>query len=314
MKYLFIALLCVMQLHAEILKPTFVYEGSGGVTDLVYQDAKLYAATAEGAVDIYDTQAQKIIETIKVPDIKDFLGEEVASKVYSVDIAKGKIMIASQGKMGYRRVHIYENNTLKEVISIASEYTIAKAKFIDENTLIIALLSNELILYDIKNLKEIYRVQISASKFSNFALSEKKDTLVLADESGDLEYISVKDGKVLKQFKGQNVDNVFQVDLKNGMVITAGQDRRAAIYSLDGRISYHKEGSFLIYSAGLSPSGNIGAFAADEHNNVRLFNTESKADLATLGYHKASVTNILFINEKELFTAGDDNHINYWKL
>jgi len=309
-----ITLLFLLQLNAEILKPNFIYEGSGGVTDMVYKDAKLYAATAEGTVDIYDTKEQRLIKTIKVPNIKDFVGDEVASKVYSVDIVNGKIMIASQGKMGYRRVHIYENEKLTEVISTERSYTISKAKFIDENRLLIALLSNELILYDIQNDKALYREQISASKFSNFALNEKKDELVLADESGDLELISVKDGKILKQFKGQNVDNVFQLDYKNGIIITAGQDRRTAIYSRDGAVAYYKEGSFLIYSAALSPSGKVAAYAADEHNNVTLFDTQSKANIAKLGFHKATLTNILFINEKELFTASDDNHINYWKL
>jgi len=313
-RIILISLLFFIYLQAEILTPTFIYEGSGGVTDLVYKDAKLYAATAEGAVDIYDTKEQKRIQTIKVPNIKDFVGDEVASKVYSVDIVNDKIMIVSQGKKGYRRVHIYENDTLTEVISTEQAYTIAKAKFIDENRLVIALLSDELILYDIKNAKELYRVQVSGSKFSNFALNEKKDALVLVDESGEVELIRVKDGKILKHFKGQNVDNVFQLDYKNGIIITAGQDRRTAIYSKDGAVAYYKEGSFLIYSAALSPSGKIGGYASDEHNNVTLFDTQSKADIAKLGSHKATLTSILFINEKELFTASDDSHINYWKL
>jgi len=304
----------MLHLGAEDLKPTFIYEGSGGVTDLVYQDDKLYSATAEGVVDIYDTKEQKLIKTIRVPKIKDFIGDEVESKVYSVDVVDDKIMIASQGKMGYRRVHIYADNNLTEVIDTSKSYTIAKAKFINKDTLLIALLSNELILYDIKNEKAIYREQISASKFSSFAINEKKDEVLMVDESGDLKIITVKDGKVLKEFKGQNVDNVFQVDYKNEMIITAGQDRRCAIYSKDGRTAYFKNGSFLIYSAGLSPSGKIGGFAGDENNNVTVFNTDSKSDLHVLGFHKATLTNILFINENELFTASDDNHINYWKL
>jgi WD40 repeat protein len=314
MRFLIIFILFFIELNAKELTPTFVYEGSGGVTDLVYKDAKLYSATAEGAVDIYDTKEQKLIQTIKVPMIKDFTGEEVASKIYSVDIMDGKIMITSQGKMGYRRVHIYTDNNLTEVISTAQSYTIAKSKFIDKEHLLIALLSNELILYDIKNSKALYREQITASKFSNFALNEKKDEVLLVDESGELRVIGVKDGKVIKVFKGQNVDNVFQVDYKNGIMITAGQDRRCAIYSKDGRRAYYKNGSFLIYSAGLSPSGEIGGFASDEQNNVTLFSTTTKSNLYKLGSHKATITNILFIDEKELFTASDDNHINYWKL
>ncbi len=314
MRYLILFLLFFIQLNAKDLKPTLVYNGSGAVTDLVYQNSKLYSGVAEGAVDIYDTKEKKLIKTINVPKIKDFIGDEVDSRVYSVDIIDNKIMIVSQGKMGYRRVHIYKDNNLSEIISVAKSYTISKAKFIDSNHLLIALLSNELILFDIENKKEIYREQISASKFSNFALNEKKDEVVMVDESGDLKLVSVKNGKIFKELKGQNVDNVFQVDYKNGMIITAGQDRRCAIYSKDGKIAYHKEGSFLIYGAGLSPSGKIGGFAVDENNNVQLFNTSSKSDLYKLGSHKATISSILFINEEELFTASDDTHINYWNL
>ena len=313
MKYILIFLLFI-NLNAKDLKPTFIYNGSGGVTDLVYKDSKLYSATAEGAVDIYDTKEQKLIKTITVPKIKDFIGDEVSSKVYSVDIIDDEIMIVSQGKMGYRRVHLYSDGKLNEIISTDKSFTISKAKFIDKDTLLIALLSNELILYDIKNGTSLYREQISASKFSNFALNEKKDEVLMVDESGDLKIITVKDGKVLKELKGQNVDNVFQVDYKNEMIITAGQDRRCAVYSKDGKTAYYKDGSFLIYSAALSPSGAIGAFAADENNNILLFNTSSKADLYKLGNHKATISSILFINEEELFTANDDTHINYWNL
>ena len=113
MRYILIFLLFFINLNAKDLKPTFVYEGSGGVTDLVYNDGKLYSATAEGAVDIYDTKEQKLIKTIRVPKIKDFIGDNVESKVYSVDIIDGKIMIASQGKKGYRRVHIYKDDNSK---------------------------------------------------------------------------------------------------------------------------------------------------------------------------------------------------------
>jgi WD40 repeat protein len=303
-----------MQLNAKDLKPTFVYEGSGAVTDLVYHDAKLYAATAEGAVDVYDTKEQKLIKTITVPKIKDFIGDEVDSKVYSVDLADGKVMIASQGKMGYRRVHLFSENNLTEIISVAQAYTIAKAKFVDNRHLLIALLSNELILFDIKERKALYREQISASKFSNFAFNEKRDEVVVADESGELKLVSVKDGKIIKVFKGQNVDNVFQVDYKNSIIITAGQDRRAAIFSKDGKKAYHKEGTFLIYSAALNPTGEIGAYASDEHNNITLFDTDTKADLYTLGFHKATISNILFIDKKRLFTASDNKEINYWEL
>ena len=307
-------LMCITLLDAKELQPSHVYTGSGAVTDLVYQDGLLYSATAEGAVDIFNIKEQNLIQTITVPKIKDFAGDEVNSKVYSVDIAEGKIMIVSQGKMGYRRIHTFAENSLTEVISVAKSFTIAKAKFVDANTILIALLSNELILYDIKNDQNLYRVQVGGSKFSNFALSEDKSKVIIADESGDMKLVNVKDGKLIKVLKGQNLDNVFQVDFKNKTIITAGQDRRCAVYGTQDSRAYYKEASFLIYSAGLSPSAKLAGFASDEHNNVTIFNTETKSDLYKLGNHKMTLTNILFINEEELFTASDSKEINYWRL
>ena len=35
---------------------------------------------------------------------------------------------------------------------------------------------------------------------------------------------------------------------------------------------------FLIYSAGLSPSGTLAAVASDEENNVTVFNTKQKKE------------------------------------
>jgi len=307
-------LMCITLVDAKTLEPTHVYTGSGAVTDLVYQDGLLYSATAEGAVDIFNIKEQNLKQTITVPRIKDFTGEEVNAKVYSVDIAEGKIMIVSQGKMGYRRIHIFADNALTEVISTAKSFTIAKAKFVDVNTILISLLSNELILYDIKNDKNLYREQIGGSKFSNFALNEEKSKVIIADESGDMKLVNVKDGKIIKVLKGQNLDNVFQVDFKNKTIVTAGQDRRCAVYGTQDSRAYYKQASFLIYSVGLSPSAKLAGFASDEHNNVTIFNTDTKSDLYKLGNHKMTLTNILFINEDELFTASDSKEINYWKL
>lgn len=314
MRFLCIAMIFFTFIEAKTLQPAHIYTGSGAVTDLVYQDGLLYSATAEGAVDIFNIQEQKLKQTITLPKIKDFTGDEVNSKVYSVDIAEDKIMIASQGKMGYRRIHIFAKGSLTEVISTAKSLTIAKAKFVDANTILIGLLSNELILYDMKNDKNIYRKQIGGSKFSDFALNEDRTRVIIADESGDMKLVDVKEGKMIKMLKGQNLDNVFQVDFKNKTILTAGQDRRVALYGTQNAKAYYKEANFLIYSAGLSPSAKLAGFASDEYNNVTIFNTRTKSDLYTLGNHKMTLTKILFINEEELFTASDSKEINYWKL
>ena len=315
MKNIIVLLLLVSALFAKNMQEaTLKYISSGAVTDIVYKDKKLYSATDASCVDIFDVTTQKIIKKIKVSQIKDFMGDVIDSKIYSVDIIKNKILILSQAQSGARRVHIYENDKLELIIPYTEKLFIAKAKFLDENRILLGLLSNEIISYDIKNKKEIYRISVSQSKFSNFALNEDKSEVIVADESGDLKIHSTKDSKLIKELNGENLDNVFQVDTKNGIIATAGQDRHVVIYNTKLNSVYHKKANFLIYSVGLSPSGKIVGYASDENNNVTLLNTSTKSKIGTYTGNKMTLTNILFINEKEFFSASDDKTINFYKI
>ncbi len=242
------------------------------------------------------------------------MGDIIDSKVYSVDVIKDKVLLLSQAKEGARRVHIYTNDSLNLIIPYSEKLLIAKAKFLDENTILLALLGSELISYDVKNKKINYRTQVSQSKFSNFALNETKTQVVVADESGDLKIYNTKDGVFVKKLSGQNLDNVFQVDYKNSIIATAGQDRKVVIYDTKSNSAYYKMGSFLIYSAGLSPSAKLAGYSSDENNNVTVFNTSTQSILGVFGGNKMTLTNILFINEEEFLVSSDDNTINLYKI
>ncbi|KLE09319.1 WD40 repeat domain-containing protein [Aliarcobacter butzleri] len=301
-------------LFANDLKPVNILETSGGVTDLVLDKNRLLAATVNSSIDIFDINSKEKIDTIKIPKIKDFLGDLIESKIYSTDILGNKILILSQGESGGRNLFIYEDKKLINIIDDKKRLFIAYAKFLDENHIIYALLSNQLFIYDIKNKITLNEVQVSQSKFSHFKLSLDKTKVVVADESGALSLFDSKSLKLLQVFKSQNVDNVFQVDLKNNILISAGQDRRCAIYNIEKNNSFYKDSNFLVYSVALSPSSKKGAFSSDEDNNVTVFDVSSKENLFRLTNIQNTLTNILFLNENELFVASDDNKINYYKL
>ena len=313
-KFLTIFFLLILNIFAKDLTPNYSLKTSGGVTDLVLKNENLYVATTDSSVDIFNINTKEKINSIKVPKIKDFMQDIIEARIYSIDVLENSVLILSQGESGGRNIDIYQNGKLNKIIEDKDRLFIAYAKFIDENHIIYALLSNQIYLYDIKNKKVVNEVQISQSKFSNFKLNEDKSKIVVADESGILTLLNTKDLNPIKRFDTLNLDNVFQVDMKKDIFITAGQDRRCAIYSLDERISYYKEGSFLIYSAALSPSAKLGAFASDEENNVTIFNTTTKENLYKLTQNRTTLTNILFINENEIFVSSDDEKINYYKL
>lgn len=299
---------------SNIIEPDRSFKADGAVVDMVHNSNKLYVSTNASIVDIFNLDKYKIIKTIRLPKIKDFMGNIIDSKIYSVDVIDKKILILSQGEHGFRKVDIYKNDKLNSILSVKDKLYIAKAKFLNKNTILLGLLSNDIISYNIKTKKRNWTTQASGSKFSSFVLNEDKSEVVICDESGDLKIIDTTNGKIKKILSGKNLDNVFQADYKNGMIITAGQDRRTVVYNMKNNSSYYKTAKFLVYSAGLSPSGKIAGYASDENNNVTIFNTSTKSKIGIFGKNKMTINSILFLNEQELFVSSDDETINYYKL
>lgn len=299
---------------ASFQQPAKEYTASGAVVDMVLAGQQLYVATDASSVDVFDLKSTKLLKKITVSKITDFMGDEIDSKVYSVDMFKQRLVLLSQGTKGFRRVHTYIEGRLEEVISIKDQLYIAKVAYLDTNTLLLGMLSNEIIAYDIAAKKIKYRVQVDFSKFSNYALDEKKAVVVVADESGDLKLHKTSDGSFIKKLSGQNLDNVFQVDYKNGIIATAGQDRRVVVYDTTFNSAYYKTAPFLIYGVGLSPSGKLVAYASDEQNNVTVFKTSSKSTVGNYGGNKMTLSKIIFINEKEFLVSSDDKTINLYKI
>ncbi len=202
--FLFANLLVTNQLIAKDLQPNFIYKASGGVTDLFYINKKLYSSTAEGIIDIFDTETKKKIDMIEVPNINSFTGEKVPAKIYSIDILNNKIAMITQAAMGYRRLYIYSNKKLQEVITPKKELSIVKVKFINETQVLLSLLSNELILFDFVENKIIYKKQVSLSRFSNFAVNKERTKAVIVDEGANINLTSVQAGEIIKKIKMAN--------------------------------------------------------------------------------------------------------------
>ncbi len=301
-------------LIADIKAPVKKFISSGAVTDILINDSKLYSATHVGSVDIFNLNKNKIIKKIKLSQIEDFMGDKADSKIYSIDVLDNQILILSQAKKGFRRVHIYKNNKLELIIPYTKSMTIAKTKFINKDNILLGMLSSELISYNIKTKAINWVVQVSGAKFSDFILNENKSEVVVADESGSLKIHSIKDGKLLKTLEGQNLDNVFQVDYKNGIIATAGQDRRVVIYAYKFNSQYYKSSSFLIYSVGLSPSGKLVAYSSDEENNITVFNTITKSVVGKFGGNKMTITKIIFLDENNFLVSSDNKIINLYTI
>lgn len=73
--------------------------------------------------------------------------------------------------------------------------------------------------------------------------------------------------------------------------------------------------SFSLYAVPtLSPSAKRVAFPMDEANNIWVFETENKRNIALLKGQKSRLNTLIFKDEKTLFSASDDSRVNMWKI
>ncbi|HEY9129466.1 MAG TPA: hypothetical protein VIN02_06510 [Sulfurovum sp.] len=317
MKKTFIILLVTMaSLNAfEIFSPILQIKVNGMSKDMVLRDKELIIGTTNGVMQVFDYKSQLFIKTLTLPKIKDFTGDMIDARVFSVDkIEERFLMVSDSGQGGYADLWIHENNVTTQILGAGDKKTVIKARFINKNQILLGYLSNEAALLDIKSKKEIYRIQLSESKFSDFALNETKTQAVFSCESGVLNIIDTLTGKIVKVLEGMNVDNVYRVDFKQGVVSGAGQDRRGSIYDVAMGAATYIEGSFLIYATGLSPSANKVAFAMDEKNNISIYTRASKTKIVELQGQKSTLNNVIFKDENTLFSSSDDSTVMMWRL
>lgn len=315
MRFLMALSFFIVSLYADV-SPRLMIEASGNVQNIVLHGHNIVAGTSVGTLEVYKISDASLVKKITFENIKDFTGEAVAPKIFSVDALEGSDTFLSvvQGSSGARKLVIIEKGVMRELISEKENLFINKAKFIDSNRILVALMSNELILVDIKSAQKRYQVQINPSHFSDFALNESKSLVASSCESGEITISDVSTGKVLYVLSGGNVDNVYKVDFKNQKILCAGQDRRGIIYDTQSKSYERFDGSFLIYAGALSPSANLAAFAFNEQNDIVIFDVLSKAKKQTLKGQKSTLNTIVFANEKELISSSDDRFILIWRL
>ena len=287
----------------------------GMAKDMVVYGENVYIGTDQGKLQVYDDTAQKFVKEISLPKIKDFMGDIVPARVQSIDYLDGRYLILSDsGKGGYSNLWIHENNNTVQLLGPEAKEAIVKARFVDKEHILLGYLSDEVALFNTKTKKERYRVQLSESKFSDFALNEKKTEAVFSCESGVLNIVDTQTGKIIRELKGVNVDNVYKVDFKQNIVSGAGQDRRGSIYDARTGKGDYIEGNFLIYATALSPSAKKVAFSMDEQNNISVYKVSTKSKIAVLKGQKSTLNVIVFRDETTLFSASNDNTVMMWKI
>jgi len=300
-------------MQAKEIAPTFKLKSLGIVNDFVVHENRIYIANDAGTVDVFDLKTQKLLEFIALEPITSRMGELTSPNILSVDYLNGKVLIVSIGQDAYRNVWIYENYELKNIINEEKKLTIKEARFVNDERILLGTFASEILLHDLGENYNLYKRHVSQSTLGDITLSEDKSKVIMSDESGEIRILDVKTSNTLKVYSSQNVDNVYHVAYANDVIITAGQDRRVAVYQ-EGKKDYHIKSDFLVYCVGIAPSGKTGIYSSGEQSDLQLFNTKTKEKLDRLVGHEGIVNQIKFINEKELFSNERNRYVYYWRL
>ncbi len=311
--FFILLLLLINTLYARDIEPITTIKTSGLVSDFVEDNGYLYVATDEGTVDIIDLSKQEIVRKIHLPELLTARGLIIPARVHCVDRSQGKTLLVSSGMSAYRNIWIDDEGKLEKIIDEKEQMMPKKVLFTQENKMILGSFGSDVVLYDNEEDAKLYDRHVSASTMGDMALSADKSKMIISDESGNVTLMEVNSSKILKTFSSEHVDNIYKVAYANDTIVTAGQDRRVAVYRNDAE-AYHLTSDFLVYTVGLSPNGSTGAYSSGLKHYLQLFDTRTKTKGDRLVGHYAIPNKILFINETSVISSGDEDKVFFWKL
>ena len=317
MKAFFSIFFCLsfINLSAQEVHPTLKIKTAGAITDFFIENSNVVLSTDAGTVETYNVKTGKQMDFVQLPPMKDFMGDDVPTKIYSIDKVMGKLLVVTQGNHGFRNASIFENRKQEEIFNAERDkMMIKKARWINHNTILLGLMSNDLILFDVEKKQVICELSISPYTFSDYFLTADKQFVFTADESGIVHKIKVSNCEIKQEFTGINVDNIYQIVTNNGIVVSAGQDRRVGVYNTITGNDYFLQKDFLVYSVGLNTDGSIGAYSATEDNKISIFKIASRNEDCVLSGHESVVTKMAFFDDHTFISTGDDQYLIIWKI
>ncbi len=298
-----------------VLHPARQIVADGVVEDMVLRDGELLLGTGHGSLQRVDLNDFKVTTLVTLKQIKDFMGDTIDAKVFSVDKNGDRyLLLSDSGQGGYSDLWILEGDRLKKMIGAEDQKALIKARFLDHDHVLLGSLSNEASLLDLKTGKELYQTQLTESKFSDFDLDLETRHAAFGCESGELTLIDAGNGKVLKHFTDLHVDNIFGVALGQTWLLAGGQDRRASYINLKTEQKGYFKARFLVYAVGLSPREDLAAYAMDEDNTITIYDLGTLTPRYRLHGQKSTLDAIVFLDETTLFSSSQDNTVMMWQL
>ena len=314
MKKIFALLFAAVLFGAELV-PVQKTDIKAAVLDMVDDGEFIYVATDASKVVILDRNlsVQKEIVSRK---IKDFMGTLNNADIYSVDILNGKILYLAQAEGGYAELYVVEGEKKELVLSKDAMLYAKAAKFVDEDRAVIALMSDEVVLYDLKAKKVLKRIKAGEYFYSAMAISPKRDMVAIGDEGGEVAIIDLKSFKRVKLFKEINKDKILSIAMSEKYVVAGSRaDKTFALYNIaTGSAKTKKNPDFFIYVVGIAPDDSVAVYGDNEKYILKVVDTSMLEVRFLLAGHKNIVNIVHFLDPKTILTGSETGEILKWRL
>jgi WD repeat-containing protein 61 len=175
---------------------------------------------------------------------------------------------------------------------------------------------------DIENYELQHTVKLSTQKLRNLAHDEIRDELYVTDSDGHLHVLSLYNQAIKFSFKAHQYGcNCIAIHPNRRFMLTGGRDAYINVWDMDMQYKMIKAipaHNFAIYDIAFSPNNALFATASRD-KTIKIWDTEHLAFLVRIDAdkydgHVNSLTCILWKNNQQLVSSGDDRSIMVWKI
>ncbi|BCD68881.1 WD40 repeat domain-containing protein [Nitratiruptor sp. YY09-18] len=312
---IFIVLLLGVLLYGADLSPASSVNIKAAVLDAVFANHKIYLATDAGKVVIMDENLS-VQKSLRVRKIKDFMGTLHDADIYSVDVLDDQILYLAQAEDGYAELYLYRDGNASKVLDKSLHLYAKAAKFVDKQHAILALMSDEVVLYDLVARKIVKRAKAGEYFYAAMAMDPSRKMVAIGDEGGEVVVLNPQNLEHIKLFKDVNKDKILSIAINNPLIAAGSRaDKTLAIYNLrGGKPKVYKNPDFFIYVTTLSPMNHYVVFGDNEKYILKVASVESLDIQYRLIGHKNIVNVVRFLDEKRVLSASETGEIKIWRL
>ncbi|WP_169777329.1 WD40 repeat domain-containing protein [Campylobacter mucosalis] len=288
-------------------EPFMSIQTKSNVMGITYINDKIYIATQDGVLEIYDTKSASFKSEVKFQSTND---SEIKPQIISVDEYAGALAVLVEQDYGKKFLYVIAKDD-KKTYDLGNE-GIKRAMFVNDKTVVLASISNEIYFFNLKTANIDESFKISTAMLSDMKMDPSRKTLVISAESGNVYFYDLQN-RAMKRIVELHKDNMYSISYKNDVVISSGVDKSIGVFRND-EVRNLRYGDSAVLGVALSPDGNIGAYFGDDLSNVHIFNTKDLKSLNTINTPQTTINGMAFLSQNVLVTSAFDKNIYFWKV